>query len=104
MITVIVGYKLKAGANIQPILMKLMSNVITYPGFIKAENLVSAKDKTIAVIIYTWDKIEDWHVWENSSYRQKIIQQADTLLIEQPRVKVYQVMPTTGWVHNILDD
>ena len=71
---------------------------------IKAENLVSAKDKTIAVIIYTWDNIEAWHIWENSSIRKKIIQQADTLLLEQPRVMVYHVMPTTGWVHKILDD
>ncbi len=104
MITVIVGYKLKTGANIQPILMKLMSNVITHPGFIKAENLISAKDKAIAVIIYTWHTIEDWHIWENTSYRQKITQQADTLLLEQPRVTVYKAMPTTGWVHNVLDD
>ena len=104
MITVIVGYRLKTGANIQPILMKLMSNVITHPGFIKAENLVSTKDKAIAVIIYTWDNIEAWHIWENSSIRQKIIKQADILLLEQPRVTVYQVMPTTGWVYNILDD
>jgi len=104
LITVIIGYKLKTGADIQPILRKLMSNVITHPGFIRAENLVSAKDKTIAVIIYTWDTIEDWHIWENSSIRKKIIQQADTLLLEQPRVMVYHVMPTTGWVHKILDD
>ena len=104
MITVIIGYKLKTGAGIQPILRKLMTNVITHPGFIKAQNLVSTKDETIAVIIYTWDTIGDWHAWEDSSIRKKIIEQADTLLLEQPRVTVYQVMPTTEWVHNILDD
>jgi len=95
---IIVGYKLKSGADIQPILRKLMSNAVTHPGFVKAENLISTKDKTIAVIIYTWDKIEDWHVWEQSTIRQKIIQQADTLLLEQPRVTMYQVMPTTEWI------
>ncbi|UCE97782.1 MAG: hypothetical protein JSV74_00125 [Dehalococcoidia bacterium] len=103
MISVIVGYRLKSGADIQPILRKLMSNAITYAGFIKAENLVSSKDKTIAVIIYTWNKIEDWRIWEQSTTRQKIIEQADTLLLEQPRVTVYQVMPTTEW-HKTLDD
>ena len=81
-----------------------MTNVITHPGFLKAQNLVSSKDSTIAVIIYTWDNIKDWHEWENSSIRQKIIKQADTLLLEDPRVTVYQVMPTTEWVHNIIDD
>ena len=100
MISVIVGYKLKSGADIKPILRKLMSNAITHPGFIRAENLVSTKHKTIAIIIYTWDKIEDWRVWEQSTIRQKITQQADTLLLEQPRVTVYQVMPTVEWVHN----
>ena len=98
MVYIIVGYKLKSGADIQPILRKLMSNAVTHPGFVKAENLISTKDKTIAVIIYTWDKIEDWHVWEQSTIRQKIIQQADTLLLEQPRVTMYQVMPTTEWI------
>jgi antibiotic biosynthesis monooxygenase (ABM) superfamily enzyme len=104
LIAVIVGYKLKTGTDIQSILMKLRSHAMTYGGFIKAENLISTKDKTIAAIIYSWDKIEDWHIWENSSIRQEILHQADALLLEQPRITVYKVMPTTGWVHNILDD
>jgi heme-degrading monooxygenase HmoA len=104
LVTVIVGYKIKTGAYIQPILSKLMSHVVTYSGFTRAENLVSTKDNTIAVIIYTWEKIEDWYIWEKSSIVQKLIQEADTLLIEQPRVTVYQVMPTTGWTYSILGD
>ena len=104
MISVIVGYKLKSGADIQPTLRKLMSNAITHPGFIRAENLISATDKTIAIIIYSWDKIQDWRIWEQSNTRQNILQQADTILLEQPRVKVYQVMPATPWTYNILDD
>jgi heme-degrading monooxygenase HmoA len=103
-ITVIVGYKLKTNVDIQPILSKLMSNVITHPGFIKAQNLVSTKDPTIAVVIYTWETIEEWHVWENTSIRKEIIQQADTILLEEPRVTIYHVKPSTGWVHDILDD
>lgn len=104
MIAVVVGYKIKTGTDIQPVLMKLRSDAMTYPGFIKAENLISAKDKTIAAIIYTWDKIEDWHVWETSRIRQVILKQAEAILLEQPRITVYRIMPTTGWVHNILDD
>lgn len=104
MLAVIVGYKLKAGADLQPILMKLRSHAMTYHGFVKAENLISAKDETIAAIVYTWEEIKDWHTWENSSIRQEIIKQADAILLEPPRITVYKVMPTTGWVHNILDN
>ena len=104
MIAVIVGYKLKTDADIQPILMKLRSHAMTYLGFIKAENLISTKDKTIAAIIYSWETIEDWHIWENSSIRKEILEQADAILIEQPRITVYRVVPTTGWTHQTLDD
>ena len=104
MVAVIVGYKLKTGADIQPLLMKLRSHAMTYLGFIKVENLISAKDKTIEAIIYSWEKMEDWHIWENSSIRQQILQQTDAILLEQPRVTVYRVVPTTGWAYNILGD
>jgi heme-degrading monooxygenase HmoA len=104
LIAVIVGYKLKWGVNIQPTLMKLRTHAMTYLGFIKAENLISTKDEKIAAIIYSWETIEDWHIWENSSIRQEILQQTDAILLEQPRVTVYQVVPTTGWTHQILDD
>jgi antibiotic biosynthesis monooxygenase (ABM) superfamily enzyme len=81
-----------------------MSNAITHKGFIKAENLFSSKEKAIAIIIYSWEEFEDWCVWEQSNARRKIIEQADTLLLEQPRVTVYQVIPTVEWMHPTLDD
>ncbi len=104
MIAGVVGYKLKTGANIQPVLMKLNSHAMTYLGFVKAEHFISVKDVTIAAIISTWEKPEDWHIWENSSIRKEILQQADVRLLEEPRVTVYRVMPTTYWTHNILGD
>ena len=104
MIAVIVGYKLKTGADIQPIFMELRSHAITYHGFVQALNVITTRDKTIAAIIYSWEKIEDWHEWENSIIRQKILNKADNLLLEQPRTTVYRVMPTTAWSYNITDD
>jgi len=97
MVLVIVGYKLKSGANIQPVFMELRSHAITYHGFVQALNVISTKDKTIAAIIYSWEKIEDWHEWENSSIRKSVLHKVDDLLLEQPRVTVYKVMPTTAW-------
>jgi len=95
MIKIVVGHKLKAGTDIQPILMKLRSHAMTYPGFISAENLFSIQDNSIVFVLYTWNKIEEWHLWENTTIRKKILEEADTLLLEPPRVRIYRVMPTT---------
>ena len=97
MIKVVVGYKLKPGVNIQPMLLKLRSNAITYPGFINAETLMNVQDSSIVFVLYTWNKIEDWQLWEKAHSRNKIIQEAEPILSEQPRVKVYRVIPTAGW-------
>ena len=97
MVKVITGYRLKVGADIQPILMKLRSHAITFPGFVGAENLVSVQDNSIVFVLYTWGEIEYWQTWENTSIRKRILQEADALLCEQPRVRIYRVMPTTKW-------
>jgi len=94
MIKVIVGYKLKKGADIQPILLKLRSHAMTYPGFVGAENLLSGKDSSIVAMVSTWERIENWKVWEISKIRQDILREAETLLVEEPRVIVYRIMPT----------
>ena len=96
MIKVVVGYRLKPDADIQPILLKLRSHVITYPGFISAENLMNTQDNSIIFVLYTWNKIEDWKLWEETNTRKKILQEAEPILCEQPRVKVYRVLSTTG--------
>ena len=56
MIKVINGYKLKQGADLQPVLLKLREHAMSYPGYVGAENLVSDKDPSIVAIITTWDK------------------------------------------------
>jgi len=98
MIKVIIGYKLKEGADIQPILLKLRSHAMQYPGFIGAENLLSKKDSSIVATISTWEKVEDWRIWEKSKIRQELIRQAERLLVEEPKVTIYRTMPTARWV------
>jgi antibiotic biosynthesis monooxygenase (ABM) superfamily enzyme len=99
MVKVVVGYRLKVDADIQPVLMKLRSYAITFPGFISAENLVSTQDNTLYAIIYTWDNIENWKAWENTKVRKQVLQEAERLLREQPRITTYRVVPTTGWTY-----
>jgi heme-degrading monooxygenase HmoA len=96
LVKVVVGFKLKAGADIQPTLLKLRSHAITYPGFVKAETLLNTQDASIIFVLYTWNKTEDWQSWEKANVRKKLLQEADALLCEQPRIRVYRVLPTSG--------
>jgi len=97
MIKAIIGYRVRAGADVEPILLKLRSHAITYPGFVAAENLQNAKDGSIVAMVQTWDKMEDWLSWEGSTIRRSILNEAKPLLLEEPRVTVYRVMATAGW-------
>ena len=45
MIKVIVGYRVKAGKDIRPLLLKLRMNAMQYPGFVGAENLTHRRDR-----------------------------------------------------------
>jgi heme-degrading monooxygenase HmoA len=97
-IKVINGYKLKQGADLQPVLLKLREHAMSYPGYVGAENLVSDKDPSIVAIITTWDSVEQWRDWQGSRMRGEIMKEAEPLLEEELRVSVYRVIPTVRWV------
>jgi heme-degrading monooxygenase HmoA len=99
MIKVIVGYELKEGADIQPVLLKLRSYAMTFPGFISAEHIRSVKGTSIAALLYNWERLEDWDAWESSKLRQQILQEAEALLVSKPRITIYEVVPTSAWAH-----
>jgi antibiotic biosynthesis monooxygenase (ABM) superfamily enzyme len=101
MIKVIEGYELKKGADIQPPFLKLRSYAITFPGFISAEHIRSVKGSPIAALLYNWAKLENWEAWESSKLRQQILQEAEALLVSEPRITIYEVMPTSAWTHII---
>jgi heme-degrading monooxygenase HmoA len=97
MIKVIVGYRLKVGADIQPVLIKLRSYAMTFHGFIGAENLINIQDSAIVAMVSTWENADDWRMWEDSKIRKQILKEAEAILLEKPRVTIYRLMPTTGW-------
>ncbi|RLC61637.1 MAG: antibiotic biosynthesis monooxygenase [Chloroflexi bacterium] len=98
MIKVIIGHRVKQGADIQPILLKLRSNAMQYPGYVSAENLVGEKDSSIVLVISTWQNVENWKAWERSKIRAELYRQAEALLKEEPKVTVYRVVPVQRWV------
>ena len=101
MIKVIRGYKMKKRADIQPMLLKLRSHALTYPGFVGGENLVSEQNSRIVAMLSTWENAEQWRLWEKSTMVQEILIGINSLIIGKPRVTVYKIMPTTkaiNWV------
>lgn len=99
MIKVIEGYELKKGADIQPLFLKLRSYAMTFPGFISAEHIRSVKGSPIAALLYNWEGLENWEVWKSSKLRQQILQEAEALLVSNPRITVYEVVPTSAWTY-----
>ena len=99
MIKVIEGYKVKIGEDVNPVLLKIRSQIVQYPGFVGAENFVGAKDGSVIAVVSTWQGVEYWKAWEKSKMRRTLLGQAEELLAEEPRITIYRLQPTTSWVH-----
>ncbi|OGN97092.1 MAG: hypothetical protein A2Z77_05935 [Chloroflexi bacterium RBG_13_51_36] len=99
MIKVIEGYELKQGADIQPLFLKLRSYAMTFPGFISAEHMKSVRGTPIAALLYNWRTREDWEAWESSKLRQQLLQESEPLLASEPRITIYEVVPTSAWTY-----
>jgi heme-degrading monooxygenase HmoA len=97
MIRVIEGYELRKGADIQPVFLKLRSYAMTFPGFISAEHIRSVKGNPISALLYDWEGLENWAIWESSTLRKQILQEAEALVVSKPRITIYEVVPTSGW-------
>jgi heme-degrading monooxygenase HmoA len=99
MIKVIEGYELKKGAAIQFVFLKLRLSAMTFPGFVSAEHIRSVKGRSIAALLYNWEKLENWEAWESSKLKQQILQEIDTLSVSEPKIAIYEVIPTSTWAY-----
>jgi heme-degrading monooxygenase HmoA len=97
MLKVIIGYKVKEGTDVMPMLLKLRAQAMTYPGYVGAENLMNNQDVSIVAIITTWEGEEYWRDWEKSKARRAIISEYKKILVEDPKVAVYRIIPTKSW-------
>jgi len=98
MIKVIVGYRVKKGADIKPLLLKLRMDAMQYPGFVGAENLMNRRDSSIILVISTWDRAENWIAWEKSKVGAELLKEIEPLVEDQTRVAIYDIIPTKKWV------
>jgi len=97
MIKGVIGYKVVSYKDVEPILMKLRSYAMQYPGFVGAENLVSEEDYSVVMMISTWETIEYWRSWVESGITQDLLKQAKEVVVGVARVTTYRTMPTVEW-------
>ena len=97
MVKGIIGYKVLRYKDVEPILMKLRSHAMQYPGFVSAENLVSEEDFSVVVMLSTWETVENWRAWVESKVTRDLLRQARAAVMGAPRIAAYMVMPTVEW-------
>ena len=99
MIKGIVGCKVRKDNDLEPILLKLKSHAMQYPGFKGTENLVGEENASVVAMVSTRESLENWRSWTQSQITQELFRQAETLLVEEPRVTTYRMMmPAIRWV------
>jgi len=98
MIKGIVGYKVRKDKDLEPILLKLKSHATQYEGFKGMENLINEENASVVAMVSTWDGPEDWKSWAQSTITRELLRQAETLLMEEPRMTTYRMIPAVTWV------
>jgi heme-degrading monooxygenase HmoA len=96
MIRVVIRRHLKKNkkGDILPLLRALRTAAMKHSGYIHGESLAGTEDPSIITVLSTWNSLEEWQKWEKSKQRIKLYEQIEPLLVEKPRVSVYQVMAT----------
>ncbi|MFQ6122322.1 MAG: antibiotic biosynthesis monooxygenase family protein [Dehalococcoidales bacterium] len=94
MVRVIIERRVKKGENVWSLLRELRTAAVQQPGYITGETLVSAEDKSVIVVISTWRNFEDWKAWETSEARTRLYRQIEPLLVEKPRVRIFEIPAT----------
>ena len=97
MIKGIVGCKVRKDKDIQPMLLKLRSHALQYPGLKSVENLVNEENVSVVAMVSTWETLECWRLWEASKITQGLLREAATLLMEKPRVTTYRMVAPEVW-------
>ncbi len=94
MIRVIIERQVKNKERLMPMLRELRAAAVHQPGYVTGETLASTEDPSIISVLSTWRSLEDWKAWEKSEPRIKLYEKIESLLIEKPKVSIYQVAAT----------
>ena len=93
MVRVVIERHLKEGkrVDLMPLLRELRSAAMKQPGYITGETLASTGAPSIISVLSTWQSLEDW---KKSEPRIRLYKQIEPLLVEKPKVSIYQVVAT----------
>ncbi len=94
MIKVIIERHIKRGEDLAPLLRELRATAVHQPGYVTGETLASTEDKTIIVVVSTWQSLEHWKRWEASGARTELYQRIEPLLAEKPKARAYEILAT----------
>jgi len=96
MVRIVIERHLKKGmrGNLMPLLRELRAAAMHQPGYVTGETLASTEDPSIISVLSTWRGLGDWKAWEKSEQRIKLYANIEPLLVEKPKVSIYQVMAT----------
>jgi quinol monooxygenase YgiN len=96
MVRVVIQRHLKEGkkGDLLPLLRELRAAAMNYSGYITGETLANTGDPSVISVLSTWRSPEDWKTWEKSEQRVKLYEKIEPLLVEKPKVSIYQVMAT----------
>ncbi|MEW6442257.1 MAG: antibiotic biosynthesis monooxygenase family protein [bacterium] len=59
-------------AQLHQTLLRLRARAMRQRGYISGETLRSLENPDEFLVISTWDKLEDWTLWENNPERRQI--------------------------------
>ena len=96
MVRIVIERHLKEGkrGDLMPLLRELRTAAMHQPGYVTGETLASTEDPCIISVLSTWRGLGDWKAWEKSEQRIKLYANIEPLLVEKPKVSIYQVMAT----------
>ena len=94
MIRVLIERHIKEGnrGNLVHLLREMRTVAMHQPGYVTGETLESTEDASIIAVLSTWRSLKDWKAWDKSGQRMKLYQQIEPLLVEKPKLSIYQVM------------
>ena len=71
------------------LLHRMRSACLIQPGYISGQTLKRIDRPGESLVVSTWNSIEDWERWYNSSERKEIQLEIDALLGEETTYAVY---------------
>ncbi len=89
-VKVLIERRVKDGkeGNLIELLNKLRAELISQPGYISGELLLSVTDKSSIFALSTWLSTLDWKSWEGNPKRLEIESKIELLLTEPARLTV----------------